>query len=267
MDPLAHCVSSRYRVATRPIPIDKWEVAKFVAKELVPDILRWLQRQSEDDPIGAVQGIASGVIEIESSDGKETLRAYVYVESKAARGKWAAVLGGSAGKRKWEGGEARVQVILWLNGALSPKEWFDENPVTGGRLQPYPGCSSERCLAYGLYSILTHELTHAAESMFEGREPTYYQRGPGGEQAVTDETAYINDPKEIRAFMQQIVDEALRYATTPMIRDNAKDAKHLIDLALKLSTTWKAIDPHLTRANRARILKAVYEALNREGLV
>ncbi len=267
MDPLAYRVSSRYRVATRPIPIDKREVVRFVAKELAPDILRWLQRQPEDDPIGAVQGVASGVIEVESSDGKGTLRAYVYVESKAARGKWAAVLGGSSGKRKWEKGEARVQVTLWLNGALSPKEWLDEDPVTGGRMQPYPGCSSERCLAYGLYSILTHELTHAAESMFEGREPTYYQRGPEGEQVVTDEVAYINDPKEIRAFMQQVVDEVLRYATTPMIRDNAKNPKHLIDLSLKLSTTWKAIDPHLTRANRSRILKAVYGALSQEGLV
>jgi hypothetical protein len=62
-------------------------------------------------------------------------------------------------------------------------------------------------------------------------------------------------------------DEVLRYAATPMIRDNARDSRHLLDLTLKLSTTWKAIDPHLTRPNRSRILKAVYDALNREGLV
>jgi len=266
MEAISRRVAEKYLLATRPTPIDREEIKSFVTNKLVPAITRWLKRQVQDQPLGAVSGIVEDDLKIESVDGKETLRASVLVQSKAATGKWASVLGGSSGYRRWQGGEARVNITLWLNGALSPADYFDTDPMKGNRLSPLSACTHEHCLPYGLYSILTHEVTHAAESMFTGKQPTYYQQGPGG-QEVADEVAYVNDPKEVRAFMQQVVDEVVRMAKKDMIRDHVKTDRALVDLCLQLSTTWMAIDKHLLSSNRAKILKAVYDGLDKEGLL
>jgi hypothetical protein len=209
------------------------------------------------------------VLDVASVDGSEVMKAYVLVNSVDSKGKWASVLGGSAGYRRWENGEARVDITLNMNGAISPAEYL-EIPAPGSgfktiRIQPLSSCTHETCLNYGLYSILIHEVTHAAESMFKGKGLSYsYDEN----RKVNDETAYMNDPKEIRAFMQQIVDETSRSATVPVIRDHSnRDNQKLLNLCLKLSTTWKIIHASLTPTNRAKILKAVYGELASSGLL
>lgn len=254
----------KHKKAKRPVRINRRLIEAFVTRTLVPQIERWLKRQRQDKPIGALRNIASGSLEVDAVDGKYPLQADVQVDSKAATGKWAAVLGGSSGRYRWERGQGVVDIKLWLNGALTPADYLSGDPMTGNRLQSLNSCTHEHCLPYGLYSILTHEVTHTAESMFR-QDPTYY-RGPDHE---VDEVAYVNDPGEVRAFMQQIVEEVSR--GFQKLRDYAerqgKGNRELIDLALKLSTTWKGIEKHLSASNRAKILKAVYNGLDEAGLL
>lgn len=256
--------------ASRPIPIDKQDVARFVERELMPGIKSWLARQSDQEsPIGKQSGIVEEKIEVQAVDGSETLVAYVLVTAIEATGKYASVLGGSAGWRKWENGEARVNITLHMNGALSPAEYLlipSEGSLSKPvRIQPLSSCKHETCLNYGLYSTLIHELTHASESMFKKKLEYKYDRET---LRVEDTKAYVNDPKEVRAFMQQIVDEVERYAQLELIRNHAKGDNHkLIDMALKLSTTWREINKLWTPANRAKILKAVYTTLAQRELL
>lgn len=268
MDGLSLRVVRRYRVATRPVHIDKGEIKSFVTNSLVPDILRWMKhRRPDDEPLGSLDGIAEGTIEIEDASGKFPIVITVYIHSLAAKGKWAAVLrGSSSAKATYSNGAYRANVNLWINGALSPKEWLDEDPMKGGRFEPLHSCTHDRCLPFGLYSLLTHELTHAAESVFNHPDPAYYRYGPE-KQEVTDEIAYLNDPLEVRAWMQQIVDDVLRTFKNPIITNHVKDPRRILDMALRMSTTWGVVQEKLTPQNRNKILKAVHDALVREGLL
>lgn len=250
-------IARRFRAA-RPIAINRAGIKYWVNRQ-VPVIQRWLERQPPDEPIGAWAGIASGLLEVESVDRKEVLLVDVEIGAKMAVGKWAAVLGGSASRRRWENGAARASIHIHLNGALTPHDFLDEDPMKGGRLQSVDTCTHERCLPYGLYSILTHEVTHVAESM--------YTRGPGyyGSDGIVNQDAYVNDPQEVRAFLQQVVEEVVRMAGK--LAPHARSSQHLVDICLKTSTTWSAIEKDLQPRNRARILRAVYVALEEQGLV
>jgi len=267
MDGLSQRVVHRYRVATRPVFLDKREVGNFVSTVLVPDILEWIQRHKPtNEPLGSVNGITHGVTEVDIPGSNLSISVDVQVHSLAAKGKWAAVLRGAAGKAHFERGAYRSQVSLWINGALSPQEWLDPDPMKGGRFAPLHSCTHDRCLPFGLYSTLIHELTHAAESVFDHPAPTYYKQGPE-KQEVTDETAYINDPLEVRAWMQQVVDDVVRAYRNPMLVNHFKDPHKLLAIALKMSTTWSLVVSKLTRLNQNKILKAVHDALSREGLL
>lgn len=262
MDILTLRVAARFQTAARPVPIDKKGIAQFVEKTLMPGIVRWLKHQSnQDEPLGDRTGIIARELEVESVDGKELLLAEVIIKSVGSKGKWAAVLGGSSGSRRWESGQGRIKVTLWLNGALTPADFLVPQPGTD-RLQPLSRCTYETCLPYGLYSILIHELTHTAESMFQ-KVPEYL-RGVDNPMAEKPRE-YVNDPQEVRAFMQQVVDEAVKGARH--LRSHAKSNQWLINYSLRMSTTWKIIEPDMTHANKAKILKAVYEAFEKEGLL
>ena len=231
---------------------------------MVPGIVRWLTRQSrQDEPLGDGKKIYTDTIDVESVDGQEILEAEVSVVTVAAKGTWASILGGSSGKRRWREGRGRVSVKLWLNGALSPADFINPKavplmgrPYVEDRLQPLSQCKYETCLPYGLYSILIHELTHTAEVYYQ--KALQYKRD-------SDKEKYVNDPHEVRAFIQQIVDEVIRYGHK--IRSHAKSNKKLVDYVLGLSTTWGGIEADLNPRNRAKILKAVYTALEDEGLL
>jgi len=76
---------------------------------------------------------------------------------------------------------------------------------------------------------------------------------------------YINDPGEVRAFMQEVVDAAERLA--PKLRVHMRSNQQLMETVLTLTTTWSIIEKHLKPRERVKILKAVYEVLDRKGLL
>jgi hypothetical protein len=255
------------RSATRPIWLDKGAIAQFVEGQLVPEIVRWLRRQKQDEPIGHVDGIVRGEpLRIESVKGYP-LRYDVYVSAREAKGKYAAVLGG----------RTRPGVIeLEINGALTPAEYLNtEGSLTAPlRIQPIHSCRAETCLNYGLYSLLIHEATHAAE--MDHMKGLTYSPKEVMEKGEAAWGPYINDPSEVRAFMQQIADEVIHNVGKSdqmhvMLRERAEKDPHpnqkLLHYALLLSTTWKVIEDHLTPKNKATILKGVYDRMEQAKLL
>lgn len=178
----------------------------------------------------------------------------IEVESECSRAPGVAVLAGKS--------NPNTGVTLYLNGALTPAELHSEE-----RTQPLHACKHEKCIAYGLYSILLHELTHVAEEpLRKRRAPTY---SPGDERERAEPSrGYINDPSEVRAFLQQIVDEVEHNAEDSLLWEHLRQNRHgFLDAVLALSTTWSIVEKQLSPSNRARILKSVYELLTRKGLL
>jgi hypothetical protein len=233
----------------RAIAIDKQAIQTLVHQHLVPQIERWLKRQpKQEEPIGTAHNIASGTISIEEADSRNSHTCEVIVGATPSKAKGAAVLSGASGKGV---------IHLYMNGALSPQDILVPTPQSD-RLSPMPGCTYETCLPYGLYSILTHEITHNAD-IFMGK--LKYSPAEVIEKGEAAWGSYINDPSEVRAFMQQVVDETERMARK--IREHTESNQQLVSRLLMLSTTWSLIKKHLSSRNQARILKAVYDMLDR----
>jgi len=266
MDPMAIRVARRYavRLAARPVGIDKKEIERFVTHELAPDVITWMKRrQPQDEPLGSVNQILSRRLSVDAADGKGTVDVLVLVRSRSSRNKGTALLGGGFGT--WHGGPV---IVLELNGAFTPEDFQSERMT-----QPIWSCSHETCLPYSLFSILIHEATHAADSVFKEKNPSAKNPNKSeipsqGDLSDSEYRAYINHPSEVRAWMQQVVDETPRYAKMEAIRNHARNSnQELVNLALRLSTTWKEVEGVLTPTNKAKILKAVYYNLDRLGLL
>ena len=246
--------STEERVATRPIEIDKRGLKSFVQGTLIPQVVRSLKRRpKQNEPIGSVENLANGILEVEDSDSRSSHSVLVVVNARPSSAKGAAVLAGKTSNFE--------RIDLYVNGALTPVDIL-EPTKWDDRLQPIWKCTHETCLPYGLYSILIHEITHAADIFVKSLK---YKPSDVIERGEAAWDPYVNDPAEVRAFMQEVVDVAERHA--PMFREHAKTNQRLIDMVLKMSTTWGLIEKHLTSKSKARILKAVYEVLDRKGLL
>jgi hypothetical protein len=265
MESLAFRVMRRY--AARPVGIDKKEIARFVTHELVPDVLTSMERRHPQDmPLGAVNHIANRILTVEAADGRSTVDVLVSVRSRPSNAKGTILLGGGFGSL-----EKKPVIILELNGAYTPAEIQSERVN-----QPLWSCTSESCLAYSLYSILIHEATHAADSVVvkerpSAKNPNKSEIPDPNDYSESDYRKYINHPSEVRAWMQQVVDETPIYAKMDGIRGRAQSKSNpnqeLVNMALRLSTTWKLVEKHLTSSNKAKILKAVYYNLERLELL
>jgi len=107
-----------------------------------------------------------------------------------------------------------------------------------------------------LFSLLIHEASHGAEAAFlpKKQQPSWR----------SDPVGYYNDPTEVRAYGQQIVDEVLKM--TPV---TAPISDRVIQMQLSRSRTWRLINhphirtdlPYLTPANQALIFKMVWRSL------
>jgi hypothetical protein len=104
-----------------------------------------------------------------------------------------------------------------------------------------------------LYPILLHELTHAADIFGPGL-------GGMSEDDAHGNAAYYNHPSELRAYMQEVVDE-VEQRFTHYAKMKARFGNRALDMLLNMSTTWTNVSPHWTAASRRKVLKAVYQAL------
>ena len=82
----------------------------------------------------------------------------------------------------------------------------------------------------------------------------------GGYASQRELVAYYNDPMEVRAYLQMVVDEVASAA--PRVRAPRGIAPgRYVDAVLSLSPTWTRVDPYLRRDARARFYRAVATAL------
>jgi hypothetical protein len=136
-------------------------------------------------------------------------------------------------------------VVITLNGStVIPKN-------TGGLLEKL------------LFPVLLHELTHVADK--------YKGRGPAKDMSRDEargSAAYYNDPGEVRAYMQEVVDELEDFARhLPKFQKTFGISKG-VDVLLKRSATWNEISPHWTEDNKRKVIKAVIQMVNerQEGM-
>jgi len=104
-----------------------------------------------------------------------------------------------------------------------------------------------------IYAVLIHELTHAADKFTKGVGDRMTQEEAQGN------AAYYNDPSELRAYMQEVVDEAERFFDKiPILQEHF--GPQGMTYLLKMSPTWKEVSPHWTRRNQQLVMKAVAQA-------
>jgi hypothetical protein len=125
-------------------------------------------------------------------------------------------------------------------------------------------------------TVLLHEFTHVRDFIRAGDviDPMQHRFDPDQGRAAF--AAYVNSPHEVRARQSQVVYEVL-YALRDspagkLIRRRAELMRDdpnafLVEEALLRSKTWQRNEGVLTEDNRAKILRAVYRALEREGLL
>jgi len=243
------------RVAARPIPLDKAVFKKLVDDELVPELVVALKRMKQDEPIGVNRRLGFNKIVINPVGGRGPLQVTITVRSVQTNSDDAVVSGQAAliPHDFWE--DPTVEMSLNLNGRLTPAEYL------GKRSSP---ALDRKYLHYGLYSVLIHELTHVMEMPFMRAQP--YALSDDHKPADPEE--YVNSPTEVRAFMQQIVDEVLIWAKRPLARMDAKGSnRRLVDALLNYSATWKKVQKWLNAVSRKKILSAVYDALDKGGFL
>jgi hypothetical protein len=127
-------------------------------------------------------------------------------------------------------------VVVFVNGSLDVKK-----PAAGHSVQNQ------------LYPVLLHELTHAADK---------FTRGVGEqmtEEEARDNDRYYNHPTEVRAYLQEILDELNHILPhverlKTVLYPNMGEA---LKVVLNQSKTWQEIEPHLTDRNKKLIMKAV----------
>jgi hypothetical protein len=258
---IAQRVAARYlRTASRPIRLDKAAIKRLVDEKLVPDVRRWLEtRVRQDGKIGTFRRpIASATLPLQSVGRNDAITATIGVVVLASVSEDAVLGGVTRLDTSPHAVNDEIQVELQLNGGLSASEMLNKRFQTT--------CSSRKCVSYGLYSVLIHELTHVVEAAhLRGVENVEVN----DEGDLRDKAKYYNSPHEVRAFMQQVVDEAVLWASRAFPRVQITDGsnRRFVDELLKLSPTWQRVEQSMNAANRKKILTAVYDALSHEGLL
>lgn len=108
-----------------------------------------------------------------------------------------------------------------------------------------------------LFPVLLHELTHVADK-YKGRGVALDM---SRDEAQGNE-AYYNDPGEVRAYMQEVVDEVEEKSKHFAIFFDKFGPSKGLDYLLKSSNTWQEISPYWTEANKRLVIKAVVQMIN-----
>jgi len=153
----------------------------------------------------------------------------------------------SAGWGYIKKGSTKIPVIVLIfNGVHSPQDVLNFASTRGGK----------DILLQEAYSDLIHELTHAKEIEGKKRKTSAERLKEGGTKA------YYADAWEVRAYMQQIVDEALKnFPKRGMLYK-----KMTFDKALAInSPTWRRVKKEFSEENQYKIMSSVYQMLSEAG--
>lgn len=245
----------RSRTGARPIPVDKAALAAL-AKQLVRELPKHLKFRADgmDSPLNHQRGFTANwgfsLGQYETKDVRD------FPVTVPVQVKWATVDEWSP-TRQWIAGGG-VQARHYEPRGLGYKIGMHIN-INASR-SPNDILAHLDRVEKEAFSVLIHEVTHLRD-LLQG--VTTYQRDE-----VTPEN-YYNNPREIRAFMQQIAHEVIEYAETQAKILNVgpwglRLTGSFIEQALNNSLTWSRIHRPLTPKNEKLIIKGVERALRDE---
>ena len=137
--------------------------------------------------------------------------------------------------------QGKPVVVVHVNGSIDAE-------------QLYKGTTSH-LVQRQLYPVLLHELTHAADKFSRGVGESMSQ-----EEALNNE-AYYNHPTEVRAYLQEVVDE-----TSEFFKHYEQLQRHFgnraVEILMQRSSTWEEVSPYWTEQNKRKVIKAVVQALS-----
>jgi len=245
----------RTLIEARPIPIDKGKIKKLArdtAKGL-PKHLKFRPGDMDGSMFSARGfnanrwGYEVGVYSTKDVRGNPVNVPVSIVASEpetwVGPRQW--ITGGSVTSRYHGSGKgygSKMQMTVSINYQRSPNDIIANLPAVEKEL----------------YSVLIHEVTHLRDLL--KHSPAKAGAGSAG---------YHNKPSEVRAFMQQIVDEVLSY-----IHELGRDdggwlfggplSSDFAMTAMENSPTWERIRRDLNKKNEKLIIKAVARALSDE---
>lgn len=216
------------RLPNPVIPLDKHRV-----HAMSEEIEAWLANHlTGTGPLGERILLPRAPFDVFAPDGTY-VNVLVQLRSVTTRSPYYIVSGGQGHDK-----QGRTYVVINVNGSI-PQERI--------RLP----AQKRAGVAAQIYPVLLHELTHAADTHTKGRE---------GDKPPEADEEYYNTPAEVRAYMQEVVDEVQRSPNMRQRLAEAYGAGKGLEYLLKLSSTWKEIEPFLTEKNRRKIIHAVVKA-------
>lgn len=224
-------------LASKPIPVDKPAI-KQLARNLSSNIKRFLQSHDANQIIGKKE-LATESQELNFIQGKK-LNVSVTVKSVTGNFKQL-VLGGhqdgafETSKRIPEA--LMLDISIAVNGSVMPMEYLKSTTLTDD-----------------LYSMLLHEFTHAMD--LSG----IVNQKVNDVSTDTGLTEYYNQPREVRAYLQQIIDEVQK--VIPAIIKQYANRHKLMDEVLKRSFTWNKFKDRWNHESKKKIMQAVYHEVD-----
>ena len=244
MKPSPSKVASRWITSARPVPIDKaylkreaalmWDrlwrrVLSVVPQDKALGSRRWTRPIAEIDISPLRGGMIKATVLIHAVDGAHWSHGKLSVGGMFSR---------------WETHTGADDRYITIN-------------LDGSRTPAYLQEHKARVIK-DIYSVLIHEVTHAADVI----------RSQDRVRPEDDFEGYLNSPHEMRAHMQQIVDEALEVADKEAeSMEGFTDTRQLVELGLKGSFTWRSKGKEFNRDSRRKILQAVHFAIDEADLV
>ena len=129
-------------------------------------------------------------------------------------------------------------------------------------------------IARAFRDVLSHELTHLADPGIRKQHERMVERANRGEDVQGDEgktrdntivahTAYLNQPVEVTASIQQIKRDITDAKVAGQIKDDPEWMRP--EALLHHSDRWEQVGEHYTEKNKRRVLRAIYDI--RESLL
>ena len=230
------------RVGARPMKVDRQEVDQLIRR-----FMRAMRKRPPEEKMGDNKSpIYQDTLTLTDMAHQE-IDVMVAFTSTVGGGDW--VRGGGYGHLKRGPNEGKPIIIIDLNG-IYPNDTFANETIIRNRV----------------LHVLMHEATHAVEYPAHHEPGKIQGRIPTEEEVDLDE--YYNDPREVRAFMRELY-ELIASKVRKIMESKLGQEWGLgkaITRMLRIYPEWTDMEPHLTRKNKARILKGLVTAFEDEGL-
>ncbi len=218
-----------------------------VDKNRLRELSRELQRavaiktRGKEGPLGKAVLVPSAPYDIRTVDGRSR-DIFIRMQSIVTQSPYYAVSGGFGSTAS-----GKPTLVVNINGSLDAENLFKS------------ANSDSFLIANQIYDVLLHEVTHAADTFTKGVGESLSEQ-----EARENPRAYYNHPSEIRAYLQEILNE-LEHT----IKNHEKFVKLFgpskgITVMLNQSKTWQEIEPYLTEKNKQLVIKAVAQMVTEE---